>query len=155
MSVRSVLGNRIARWSRVLDLHGYLLETAGRATTQPGELALRARRPDLYGDPHVLLDIRELWLGGPDPDGLRLENQGCHMQRISWNAQIDGEQPEDAERLDVDRSKPRHLMIHRHPHGQPNHVREPAPLLTSPERWLAEVEEIVFECHTSLHDEED
>ncbi|MGO9247343.1 MAG: glycosyltransferase, partial [Solirubrobacteraceae bacterium] len=31
-----------------------------------------------------------MWLPGPDPDGLRLEAEGCYMQGSSWNAQIDG-----------------------------------------------------------------
>ena len=77
------------------------------------------------------------------------------MHGSSWNAQIDGERAEDAERLDVDRSKPRPLMIHRHPYAQPNEVREPAQHLAAPERWLQEVEEIVFQRYTSMHDEED
>jgi len=92
---------------------------------------------------------------GSDPDGLRLETEGCYMHGSSWNAQIDGEQPEDAERLDVDRSKPRRLMIHRHPYGYCNDVREPAEHLAAPERWFQEVEEIVFQRYTIMHDEED
>jgi hypothetical protein len=94
-------------------------------------------------------------LPGLDPDGLRVEAEGCHLQGSSWNAQVDGERPEDAERLDVDRSKPRRLIIHRHPYGQPNEVREPAQPLAAPERWLQEVEEIVFQRYTILHDKED
>ena len=155
MSVQSLLTDRIARWGGVIDLHGYLVEPVDRAMTQLGEIALRARRPALYGDPGVLLDIRELWLPGPDPDGLRLEAEGCHLQGSSWNAQVDGERPEDAERLDVDRSKPGSLIIHRHPYGQANEVREPAQHLAAPERWLQEVEEIVFQRYTILHDEAD
>jgi hypothetical protein len=145
----------VVRWGRVIDLHGYLVEPAGRAMTQLGELTLRARRPASYGDPNVLLDVRELWLPGSDPDGLGLEAEGCYLLGGSWNAQIDGERPEDAERLDVDRSKPRGLMIHNHPYGRPNQAREPAPRLAAPERWLQEVEEIVFQHHALLHDEED
>jgi hypothetical protein len=156
MNVQRLHTNRIVRWSRVIDFHGYLLEAPpDRAITQLGEIALRARRPALYGAPNVLLDVRELWLPGPDPDGLRLEDEGCHIQGSSWNAQIDGERPEDAERLDVDRSKPRRLIIHSHPYGQPNEVREPAQRMTAPERWLQEVEEIVYQRYTALHDEED
>jgi hypothetical protein len=115
MTIHSLLTNRIVRWGRVIDLHGYLVESPSRDMGQLGELALRARRPALYGDPSVLLDVRELWLPGSDPDGLQLEAEGCYMHGSSWNAQIDGERPEDAERLDVDRSKPRRLIIHRHP----------------------------------------
>jgi hypothetical protein len=151
----SLLTNRIVRWGRVIDLHGYLVETADHAMGQFGEFALRARRPAFYGGPSVLLDVRELWLPGPDPDGLGLEEEGCYIQGSSWNAQVDGERPEDAERLDVDRSKPRRLIIHRHPYGQPNEVREPAQQLAASERWLQEVEEIVYQRHTALHDEDD
>jgi hypothetical protein len=86
---------------------------------------------------------------------LELEGEGCYMHGSSWNAQIDGERAEDAERLDMDRSKPLHLTIHRHPHGQPNGVREPAQHLAAPERWLQEVEEIVFQRYTILDDEAD
>ena len=155
MTIHSLLTNRIVRWGRVIDLHGYLVEPADHAMGLFGEFALRARRPALYGDPSVLLDVRELWLPGPDPDGLRQEAEDCHLRGSSWNAQIDGERPEDAERLDVDRSKPRRLIIHRHPHGQPNEVREAARRLAAPERWLQEVEEIVYRYHLALHDEED
>jgi hypothetical protein len=131
------------------------MEPPGRGAGQFGEFALRARRPTLYGDPGVLLDVRELWLLGSDPDGLGLEAEGHHTQASSWNAQIDGDRPEDAERLDVDRSKPPRLIIHSHPYGQPNAVREPAQRLAAPERWLQEVEEIVFQRYIILHDEVD
>jgi hypothetical protein len=155
VTVHSLLTNRIVRWGGVIDLHGYLVEPPDRAMTQLGEFALRARRPARYGDPNVLLDVREVWLPGPDPDGLGLKAEGCYMRGSSWNAQVDGERPEDAERLDVDRSKPRRLIIHSHPYGQPNEVREPAQHLAAPERWLQEVEEIVFQRYTILYDEED
>jgi hypothetical protein len=155
MTIHSLLTNRIVRWGSVIDLHGYLVESPNRDMGQLGELALRARRPALYGDPTVLLDVHELWLPGSDPDGLRLEVEGCYMHGSSWNAQIDGERAEDTERLDVDRSKPRPLMIHRHPYAQPNEVREPAQHLAAPERWLQEVEEIVFQRYTTMHDEAD
>lgn len=155
MTIHSLLTNRVARWCRVIDLHGYLMEQPSRATMQLGEFALRARRPAPYGDPTVLLDVHELWLPRPDPDGLELEAEGCYMHGCSWNAQIDGERPEDAERLDVDRAKPRDLMIHRHPYAQPNEAREPARHLAAPERWLQEVEEIVFQRYTIMHDEAD
>ncbi|MGP0101440.1 MAG: hypothetical protein ACLPUT_07460 [Solirubrobacteraceae bacterium] len=131
------------------------MEQRDRAGSQFGEFAIRARRPAPYGDPRVVLDVRELWLPGPDPDDLGLEAEGCYTQRSSWNAQIDGERPEDSDRLDVDRSKPAGAMIHRHPYEQPNDVREPASHLAAPERWLQEVEEIVHKRYVTLHDEED
>lgn len=40
-------------------------------------------------------------------------------------------------------------------YGQPNKVREPAQQLAASERWLLEVEEIVYQHHADLHDEED
>jgi hypothetical protein len=54
----------------------------------------------------------------------------------------------------VDRSKPRLSIVHRHPYGRSNHVRESCQF--SPlERWLQGVEEIVFECYLSQQDEQD
>jgi hypothetical protein len=47
------------------------------------------------------------------------------------------------------------MTIHRHPYVQPNEVREPARHLAAPERWLQEVEEIVFQRYIKKHDEED
>jgi hypothetical protein len=155
VTIHSLLTTRAARWSRVIDLHGYVLDQPDRALTKLGQIALRARRPAPYGDPNVVLDVRELWLPGSDPDDLGLEAEGCHMHGSSWNAQVDGNLPEDAERLDVDRSKPGRLMIHRHPYGEPNEVRVPAKHLAAPERWVQEVEEIVFQRYTDTHDEED
>ena len=49
-----------------------------------------------------------MWLPGPDPDGLRLEAEGCYMQGKPWNAQIDGERPEDAD-AQAPQSSPRPL----------------------------------------------
>jgi hypothetical protein len=149
-----LLTNRIVRWCRALDLHGYVVETPVRINARLEEVVLRSRRPAPYGDPTVLFDVRELWHPGKDPDELSLEAEGHYMQGASWNAQIDGNRPKNAERLDVDRSKSRSLIVHRHPYGQPNHVREPSRLL-SPERWLQDIEEIVFECYAALQDEQD
>lgn len=148
------LTNRIVRWCRALDLYGYIVETPVRINVQLEEVVLRARRPALYGDPTVLLDVRELWHPGKDHDDLSLDAEGHYIRGASYNAQIEGDQPENAERLDVDRSKSRSLIVHRHPYGQPNSVREPTRFL-SPERWLQDIEEIVFERCSALQDEQD
>ena len=142
-----LLTNRIVRWCRALDLYGYAVETPVRVNARLEELVLRAHRPALYGDPTVLLDIGELWHPGEDPHEMSLEAEGHHLRGASWNAQIGGDRPEDAERLDVDRSKARLLIVHRHPYGKPNAVRRPS-LFPSPERWLQDVEEMLFD-HTS------
>jgi len=155
MTVRSLLTHRIVRWSDVFELHGYLVEHPVSTAMRLGELSLRARRPAPYGDLSAVLDVRELWAPGLDPDGLGLEAEGCYMHGGSWNAQIGGGRPEDAERLDVDRSKQRDLMIHRHPHEQPNDVRERLRVLPAPERWVYEIEEIIFLRYITLYDEED
>jgi hypothetical protein len=52
-----LLTNRVVRWCRALDLYGYIVEMPIRFGAQPRELEVRARRPTLYGDPTVLLDI--------------------------------------------------------------------------------------------------
>jgi hypothetical protein len=155
MTVRSLLTHRTVHWIGVFELHGYLVERPERVAAQLGELSLRARRPAPYGEVSAVLDVYELWVAGPDPDGLRLEAEGCYLYGGSWNAQIGGARPEDAERLDVDRAKQRDLLIHRHPFGQPNEVREPARVLPAPERWVREIEEIVFRRYLAAHDEGD
>jgi hypothetical protein len=149
-----LLTNRIVRWCRALDLYGYAVETPVRLNARLEELVLRAYRPVLYVDPTAVIDVGELWHPGEDPDELSLEAEGHYLQGASWNAQIGGERSEHAERLDVDRSKARALIVHRHPHGQPNVVRRTS-LFPSPERWLQDVEEIVFERHYALLDEKD
>ncbi len=149
-----LLTNRIVRWCRVLDLYGYVVETPVHLSPRLEQLALRAHRPTLYGDPSVLCDISELWHPGKDPDELGLEVEGHYLQGGSWNAQIGGDRPEDAERLDVDRSKSGSLIVHRHPHGQLGAVREPI-RFPPPERWLHDIEELVFERHTTIQDEQD
>jgi hypothetical protein len=153
MTVRSLLTHRTVRWIGVFELHGYLVEQPKRVAAQLGELSLRARRPAPYGDVSAVLDVYELWV--PGPDGLGLEAEGCHLFGGSWNAQIGGARPEDAERLDVDRAKQRELLIHRHPFGQPNLVREQVPVLPAPERWVREIEELVFRRFLASHDEGD
>jgi hypothetical protein len=50
-----------------------------------------------------------------------------------------------ADRLDVDRRKPRELMVHRHPLGEPNDSRVPAAPLVAPERWIEHVEALILD----------
>lgn len=88
----------------------------------------------------MVIDIVELWLSGADPDGLKLVMHGCHLFAAGWHAQI-AQDESGAERLDVDRAKSRRLMIHRHPFGRPNDVREPDAPLLAPEAWMVRVEE--------------
>jgi excisionase family DNA binding protein len=81
---------------------------------------------------------------GADPDGLGLEQHGCHLAGSSWHAQLlPGE--DGAERMDVDRFKPSELIIHRHPFGSRNDVRESAGDLPAPEAWVQDVETIAAE----------
>jgi hypothetical protein len=153
MNVSVLLTNRVVRWCRVLDLYGYEVNMPIQVHTRQRELVLRAHRPTLHGDPTVLVDVSELWSPGKDPHALGLKDKGCYLQGASWNAQIGGNRPEDAERLDVDRSKSRQLVVHRHPYGRPNAVRQPSPF-PSPERWLQDVEEIIFKHYYSIQPDE-
>jgi hypothetical protein len=143
LNTSGVITHRIVRWCTILDLHGYLVELPVSVEEQPDQFVLRARRPIPYGDPTVVLDIGELWSPRVELHGLGLEADNCYLLRASWNAQIGGRGPEHTERLDVDHSKPRHLIVHRHPYSQAGDVREPSAPLMAPEHWLQEVEQIV------------
>ena len=92
-----------------------------------------------------MIDVAELWAAGDDPDGLGTEEEGCYLRAASWHAQIEAPGDTGAERLDLDRTKPRALMIHRHPFGEPNAVRRPAAGLLVPARWLEHVEGLIYE----------
>ena len=50
-----------------------------------------------------------------------------------------------AERLDLDRSKPRPLWLHRHPLGQPNEIKEPAEN-QSLFGWFHKLERLIYEA---------
>lgn len=145
MSIASALRSRSALWHDVLDAFGYEL-----ADPRPGagaaELRVRAVRPVRYGGPAAVIDVAELWAVGGDPDGLGVEGEGCHLRAASWHAQIEAIGDAGAERLDLDRTKPSALIIHRHPLGQPNSVRHPASGLLVPARWLEHVEGLIYDA---------
>jgi hypothetical protein len=145
MTLESVLRERVARWVDELDAYGYVLEPPGRVAVSLAEIAVAARRPTTYGGPAAKIEVHELWLPGADPDGLALEGHGCHLHMASWHAQILEGGATGAERLDVDRRKPRELMVHRHPFGEPNERREPAAPLIAPERWVEHVEALILD----------
>lgn len=148
VTVASVAAERFARWCAELDSYGYEIESSGGLAAAPGEVVVRAHRPTTYGGPTVLIDIRELWLAGQDPDGLGLSGRGCHLHVSAWHAQLTGQGAIGAERLDVDRRKAESLMVHRHPVGEPNDVRVSAVPLVAPERWLEEIELLIFTMST-------
>jgi len=150
MSVDSVLDDRYALWANELSDWGYEVEEHPWPAPPNGFL-IRARRPETYGDPAVLIDIAETWEEGQDPDGLRMTNRGCFLVAASWHAQFPLNGDVGAERLDVDRTKPRDLLIHRHPLGETNEVRERAQR-QRPETWLGHVENLVRQYS---EDEED
>jgi hypothetical protein len=150
VTLPSVVTDRYARWAETLTKYGYLIEPHPRLETSPraGIVALRGRRrPDL-GAPEVVIDIAESWRAGADPDGLGLDQHGCHVAGSGWHAQLESGD-EGAERLDVDRFKPRNLSIHRHPFGSPNEERIPAADLPAPEAWVNHVETISAEQYFS------
>jgi hypothetical protein len=142
LSLRSITSERYGRWQEALYRFGYLTEEHPTVTTSrhAGTVGIRARRrPDL-GAPEVVVDVAEKWTEGADPDGLGLEEHGCHLEASSWHAQLrPGEQ--GTERIDVDRRKPTELM-RRHPFGSPNDERKPERNLYAPEAWLTHVEEL-------------
>jgi len=143
LTLKSVVAERYVRWTETLFKYGYVVEPHPRVptSTQAGAVGVRGvRRADL-GVPRVVIDIAELWTEGADPDRLALEQHGCHLQHSGWHAQLE---PGDsgAERLDVDRAKPAHLTIHRHPLGSANDHREAAFDLDAPEAWVAHVEQL-------------
>jgi hypothetical protein len=143
MTIRSIVTERYARWAETLFKHGYMIE--GNPTlptsTATGVVGLRGRRRRDLGAPPVVIDIAEAWSEGPDPDGLGLEDHGCHLAGSGWHAQLEtGDR--GAERLDVDRTKPTELIIHRHPFGSSNEVRKPERDLRSPEAWVLDIEQL-------------
>ncbi|MHB1537121.1 MAG: hypothetical protein ACYCUM_11690 [Solirubrobacteraceae bacterium] len=107
-----------------------------------GTLWLVAPRRTSHGGPHTTLHIAEVWAEGLDPLRLAPPLDSWHLYRCSWHAQLGAPGDLNAERLDIDRDKPRSHVRHRHPYGQPNARREPTAINT-PRAWLAEVERIV------------
>ena len=145
MSIASVLRSRSALWHEGLDSFGYRVDVPLTTDSRSGELAIRGLRPTDYGGPAVVIDLNELWAQGNDPDGLGLEHEGCFLLASSWHAQIAPTGDLGAERLDLDRSKPPALVIHRHPYGFPNPVRMPASPLILPIQWLQHLEELIYD----------
>lgn len=131
MSITSALRNRSALWHGVLDSFGYRFGDP-RPGAGPGELRVRAARPVAYGGPAAVIDVTEFWVAGGDPDDLTVNMEGCHVRAASWHAQIEATGDIGGERLDLDRTKPRALAVHRHPFGEPNDVRLPAAGLMVP-----------------------
>jgi hypothetical protein len=150
MSVDSVLDDRYAMWVDELDAWGYEIEEPPRPAPLSGIL-IRGRRPESFGLPCVVIDIAETWQAGADPDGLRITNRGCFLLGASWHAQFPTSGDAGAERLDVDRTKSRTLMVHRHPLGESNEVRESV-RWQRPGAWLERIELLIIEYG---EDEED
>lgn len=144
MTLLSTLTLRVATWCDVLDKQGY--ELLGREEAEMdgdvGRLRLRAQRPTIYGSPSTTVDIRETWTKEDDFHGLMPTLNGHYLLRASWHAQIGSGSFVEAERLDIDLSKPGELIRHRHPYGALNHVREPTTIST-PGAWIVHVEHII------------
>lgn len=143
MSLRTALTHRFAHWYEQLDMHGHLVnQTEDHINVQRGALEISATRAVEHGGPSVAIYISEIWVPGFDPCSLAPAPDGCHIDHSSWHAQIGGDDEAHAERIDIDRSKPRVLIRHRHPHGQPNAWREPTTINT-PEAWMHHVEKLI------------
>jgi len=142
---RSAARERTALWCELLQDWGYDLKLiASGPGLAPGEVRLKARRPEDLGVP-VTVEIWEVWLEGVDPDGLSETLHGCHRHAQSWHAQLPPGDEQAAERLDLDRRKPKRLYVHRHPLGEPNDERVPSSLV-HPDAWLEQVEHLVYEA---------
>lgn len=131
-------------WHELLDRFGYAAVEPPGLARPPSQLRIRALRPADDAGPAAVIDILEEWATGGDPDGLGVEEDDCHLQAASWHAQIAQGGDVGAERIDLQRAKPRPLIIHRHPFGEPNEVRVPAAPLLVPARWVAHVERLIF-----------
>src|SRR4051794_34243585 len=146
MTVSSALSDRAALWGDLLGDYGYGPGVPSRPPLSTNELVVVAKRPGYEPVEPVLVEIRETWQDGPDPQELGLVQHGCHLRISSWHAQIaNGET--GAERLDVDRRKPSHLIIHRHPLGAVNGVREPAAPLIHPDKWVEHIEHLIADFY--------
>jgi hypothetical protein len=154
VSSEEILKARTAHWCGLFVDWGYEIKDPPRSPILPDSVFVFARRPTAYGGPPLTATIEERWLEGSDPDGLRLELGSCYLAHSSWHAQFDDvEEGADrfAERLDVDRTKPADLKIHRHPFGAPNATRIPESNLVAPDVWLEGVELLVL--HTDHADD--
>lgn len=141
MTLSVTLAQRIATWCIALDQHGHEIVMTPQIVVVAGLLRLRARRLEIYGGPTTIIDVAERWQAGRDPDALAPTIDEYHLFRASWHAQRGGDGEANAERLDIDRSKPGRLARHRHPYGSPNAVRE-VTLIATPAAWLAHIETI-------------
>jgi hypothetical protein len=148
MTQASIVLTRLALWQRACEFWGFQIDpplTRETLAAQPlGSVSIFAERAvALGGDAQrVTLSVVETWLPGADPLGdRRLEREGCHVSVLSWHLQIGAEPgPAGAERLDiVPTPDAMHPRIHRHPYGEPNHVRLPAEL-PPPHVWLHELD---------------
>ena len=149
MSLNSVVRERVARWCYELSLWAFTVDDEA-PTIGPGQFTLRANRRVIDLRPgaksrSVVIAIREVWLPGEDPARLVAIEHGCFCAISAWHAQIhESRGAHGAFRLDVDRSKPAALRVHRHPLGEPNEIREAVdPPLPALEAWLEEVDLLI------------
>jgi hypothetical protein len=147
VSIDGVVDQRAGEWGRVLSDWGLELEDPPRPSRQPNQLSIFARTSDDSGPLGFSLTISELWVAGSDPDGLNGTSLSrCHIRQSSWHVQFHETKWTSTdlagERLDLDRSKPRSLIIHRHPLGQANGTREQVSSFPAPAAWLGHVFEL-------------
>ena len=142
MSRESIVKHRIGLWVPLLQAYGWEVDTLAAAGPH-GRFEIQARRQ--YSSTPLSATITEVWFHGRrDPDRLFSSEQGCYLHSLTWHAQfgVSGH-AEDALRYDVSRKKPPELMVHEHPIGKKNDVRERLPRLGTPEDWLVRVEEFL------------
>lgn len=152
MTIAGLLSHRSNQWVWILRQYGFKV-TSVEIRPQDGRLQWRATRPAAYGYPSITVDVREIWAFGRTAEPLAPMMEGHHLVQASWHAQSGGPGAENAERLDIDRSKNVEMACHRHPLGKPNHVRE-ASMISTPEAWIAHLEEVIGQL-SSNQDEKD
>ncbi len=141
MSLETLLQERFAAWVNTLAAYGYEREAANRIPGAGG-FELRMRRSALLGAPEVIIKVSETWAIGPDPDGLGIDANGCHLVAATWQAVI-SQDPErrGEERLDLDRHDAYGNPLHRHPFGETNDVHTPASWPVPVGLWAYRVEQ--------------
>ena len=146
MTQTSVVEHRGGLWVAELQDWGYDIQRSRDNEVVEGELVVAARRWGELGLPGVEVTVRELWLPGRDPEGFSSQLvEGCYLHSHSWHAQFDRAGGDvAAERLDLDRGKPRGLWLHRHPLGEANEVRQPV-RNQSLFDWLDGLERLIYE----------
>jgi hypothetical protein len=151
--VPRALSARLSVWQDAFDRLGYEpAQMEAEERTSPGGdtrwlLLAHAARSRTYGGVAASIDVREEWQAEAAAQRGLPSVGGWHLQQATYHAQVGGSDPSRAERIDVDPRGGPHPLIHRHPYGRPNDVREPLEGVPPPAQLLNRVEEIVISAY--------